>query len=185
VVVEDEQTRLRTMRASDQPLVAGLESFDVFFRRESRRLVGLAYALSGSRLAADDIAQEALMAAYRRWEDVGRLENPAGWVRRVVANKAVSTIRRRISEAKGMSRLASHQPVSQLPPVADETEWIWREVRRLPKRQVQVIALRYYDQLSLSEIAQVLDCSKETVNTHLRRARETLDRRLRRGGETA
>jgi RNA polymerase sigma factor (sigma-70 family) len=183
VAVEDEQARLDAMNGTDQPLVAGLESFDVFFRRESRRLVGLAYALSGSRLAADDIAQDALVAAYRRWEEVGRLQNPAGWVRRVVANKAISTIRRRVSEAKGLTRLASRVTVSQLPDMPDETEWIWREVRRLPRRQVQVIALRYYDQLSLSEIAQVLDCSKETVNTHLRRARETLDRRLQRKGE--
>lgn len=56
-------------------------------------------------------------------------------------------------------------------------------MRRLPKRQIQVIALRYYDQLSLSEIADVLDCSKETVNTHLRRARQTLDRRLQDKGD--
>lgn len=55
----------------EQPLIAGLESFDVFFRRESRRLIGLAYALSGSRLAADDIAQEALLVAYRKWDEVG------------------------------------------------------------------------------------------------------------------
>ena len=83
-----------------------------------------------------------------------------------------------MSEAKGLSRLAMRQPMADLPEIPAESEWIWREVRRLPKRQVQVIALRYYDQLSMSEIADVLDCSKETVNTHLRRARQTLDRRL-------
>lgn len=166
------------------PLVSGLEPFDDFYRREIRRLVGLAYAVSGSRLAADDIAQEAMLAAYRKWDEVGRLDSPAGWVRRVVSNQAVSTVRRRIAEAKGLGRLAARQTVSELPEIPEESEWIWREVRRLPKRQIQVIALRYYDQLSLSEIAEVLDCTKETANTHLRRARQTLDRRLENRGDS-
>jgi RNA polymerase sigma-70 factor, ECF subfamily len=169
---------------SGEPLVSVPESFDVFYRREVRRLVGLAYALSGNRLAADDIAQEALLAAYKKWDEVGRLENPAGWVRRVVSNQAVSAVRRRVSEAKGLRRLASRNTIAEVPELPAETEWIWREVRKLPKRQVQVIALRYYDQLSMSEIAEVLDCSKETVNTHLRRARQTLDRRLSDRGDT-
>jgi RNA polymerase sigma-70 factor (ECF subfamily) len=159
------------------------ETFDSFYAGESRPLVGLAYALSGSRLAADDIAQEALLAAFRRWEEVSNLDNPGAWVRRVVANKSVSLLRRRISEAKVLTRLALHRPVAIVPDMEADSEWLWLEVRRLPRRQVQIIALRYYDQLSLSEIAETLGCSKEAVNTHLRRARETLSRRLGSSGE--
>lgn len=44
--------------------------------------------------------------------------------------------------------------------------------------QIQVIALRYVEELTLAEIASILRCSKESVNTHLRRARATLARRL-------
>lgn len=182
--IEDHIQKRMAVNSPHDPLVSGPEPFDVFYRKEIRRLVGLAYALSGSRLAADDIAQEAMLAAYRNWDDVVRLDNPAGWVRRVVSNKAASAVRRRISEAKGLRRLAARQTVSELPEIAAESEWIWREVRRLPKRQMQVIALRYYDQLSLSEIAKVLNCSKEAANTHLRRARQTLDRRLQSRGDS-
>lgn len=182
--VEDEISQGRFVSSPHDPLVAGLEPFDVFYRREVKRLVGLAYALSGSRLAADDIAQEAMLAAYRRWDEVGRLDSPIGWVRRVVSNQAASAVRRRISEAKGVARLAARQAISELPEIPAESEWIWREVRRLPKRQMQVIALRYYDQLSLSEIAEVLGCSKDSANTHLRRARQTLDRRLTDTGDS-
>jgi RNA polymerase sigma factor (sigma-70 family) len=57
-----------------------------------------------------------------------------------------------------------------------ETEWLWAEVRRLPRRQVQVVALTYVEGLSMPEIARVLGISKESVNTHLRRARGTLAR---------
>lgn len=184
-VVNEDDTRPGTAVSSPHdPLVAGLESFDAFYRREIRRLVGLAYALSGSRFVADDIAQEAMLAAYRKWDEVGRLESPSGWVRRVVSNQAASTVRRRIAEAKGLTRWAGRQPASELPEVPADTEWIWGEVRRLPKRQMQVIALRFYDQLSLSEIAEVLGCSKASANTHLRRARQTLDRRLMSRGDS-
>lgn len=182
--IEDDVHQRTVVNSPHDPLVAGLEPFDDFYRREIRRLVGLAYALSGSRLAADDIAQEAMLAAYRKWDEVGRLDSPSGWVRRVVSNQAASAVRRRIAEAKGLGRLAARQTVSELPEIPAESEWIWREVRRLPKRQMQVIALRYHDQLSLSEIAEVLECSKETANTHLRRARQTLDQRLNKPGDS-
>lgn len=182
--IDDDIDHRLVVSGQQEPFVSAPEPFDAFYRREVRRLVGLAYALSGSRLAADDLAQEAMLAAYKKWDEVGRLENPTGWVRRVVSNQAVSAVRRRVSEAKGLSRLAVRQPIAEVPQIPAESEWIWSEVRRLPKRQVQVIALRYYDQLSMSEIAEVLDCSKETVNTHLRRARQTLDRRLQHRGDT-
>lgn len=178
----DEETKETPTEADHR--VPVVRTFDGFVRENGRRLVGLAYALSGSRSAAEDLAQDALLAAYRRWDEVSRMDDPAAWVRRVVANRAVSLVRRRISEAKGLARLASERPRPDVPPLSAETEGIWAEVRRLPRRQRQVVALRYYGQLSMSEIADVLGCSKESVNTHLRRARTTLARRLPEGDVT-
>lgn len=131
----DNQTDKRHSAASDPdvPVVGRGEPFESFVRREGNRLVGLAYALSGSRSAADDLAQDALLAAYRNWEEVGRLDNPGGWVRRVVANRAVSLIRRRVAEAKTLARLDRPRRADWGELSAD-TEWIWAEVRRLPKR---------------------------------------------------
>jgi RNA polymerase sigma-70 factor (ECF subfamily) len=164
------------------PAVRNPEAFDSFFRREFRLLVGLAYALSGSRVAAEDIAQEALLAAYRRWDEVGILDSPGGWVRRVVANQSVSSIRRRMSEAKGLTRLRMRSESVAWQEMPSDSEWIWSRVRRLPKRQAQVVALRYFGGLSMPEIAYVLGISKESVNTHLRRARDRLAGQLERGG---
>jgi RNA polymerase sigma factor (sigma-70 family) len=62
--------------------------------------------------------------------------------------------------------------------VTGEIDRIWGEVRRLPRRQVQVIALAHIDGLNQVEIADTLGISKESVNTHLRRARQTLARAL-------
>ena len=97
----------------------------------------------------------------------------------MVANRAVSAYRRRHSEAKAVARLAIRLEASTLPEPSADADRIWSEVRRLPRRQAQVVALKYVEQLTMTEIGAVLECSKESVNTHLRRARETLSRRLR------
>ena len=72
-----------------------------------------------------------------------------------------------------LSRLRERH--AELPQVEDE---IWREVAALPKRQAQVIALMFVDDLTVSEIAAVLECEENTVRTHLRRARQSLATRL-------
>jgi RNA polymerase sigma-70 factor (ECF subfamily) len=156
--------------------VRALPQFDSFYAAEFEAVAGLAYALSGSRLGAEDLAQDAFLAAYRRWEEIGRYDNPGGWVRRAVANRSVSVIRRRVVEAKALPRLAGS--VDLLPDLSPEAADVWRAVRRLPNRQAQVIALFYLEDLPLDEIADILDLSVETVRTHLRRARRKLARRL-------
>lgn len=59
-----------------------------------------------------------------------------------------------------------------------ESAHVWEEVRRLPKRQAQVVALRYFDRQKIAEIAQILECSENTIKTHLSRAKQTLAKRL-------
>ncbi|MCI0542981.1 MAG: sigma-70 region 4 domain-containing protein [Actinobacteria bacterium] len=72
----------------------------------------------------------------------------------------------------------SSDETALLPDVTGEIDRIWAEVCRLPRRQAQVITLIYIEDMSLSEIADTLDVSKDTVNTHIRRARQTLASRL-------
>ena len=163
---------------TDAPVIGG-ESFEAFYRSHRTPLVGLAFAISGSRLGADDLVHDVMEAAYRDWDRVQKRDDPAAWVRRMVAYRAVSAYRRRLSEAKAVARLALHRGSPAFPQSSAEADRIWSEVRRLPRRQAQVVALRYVEQLTMTEIGDVLGCSKESVNTHLRRARETLSRRLR------
>ena len=51
-------------------------SFDTFYAREYAALVALAHVLTGSRAHAEDVAQEAMLAAYRLWDDVGDMQRP-------------------------------------------------------------------------------------------------------------
>lgn len=154
------------------------ESFASFYQRERSGMVGLALALSGSRLAAEDLAQEAFIAALRRWDDVGTLDQPAAWVRKVIANNCYSMLRRVKAEARALTRAAVKlrwAPIAEIPEASIE---VWGEVRRLPRRQAETVALYYLAGLTMTEIAAELGCSKDTVNTHLRRARSTLAQRL-------
>ena len=150
------------------------EPFESFYRRELPRLTAFAHALCGAG-SADDVAQEAMLVAFRRWDEVSGFASPEAWVRRVCANKATSVLRRRGSEARAVLRLAT-RPVADTP--ASPGEAFWAEVRRLPRRQAQAAALRYAYDMSLEDIAVVLECSTGSVKVHLSRARKALAQRL-------
>lgn len=146
--------------------------FDSFFVAEYPRLLRLAWALTGRRDVAEEHVQEAFLSAHRQWQRVSTLDQPGAWIRRVVANRCVSAARRRTTEARLLARLRSRSVQEvELPEPADE---LWARVRRLPKRQAQVIALVYVEDLAAAEVAAVLQCSEATVRTHLRRARTAL-----------
>lgn len=154
-----------------------IEEFDAFYKREFSSVVGLAYALSGSRWAAEELAQEAFLAVHHRWNDVGYYEQPGAWVRRVVSNLAISLVRRRLAEARALVKLAARRPEGLQPLDSNDHEF-WQAVRALPKRQAQVIALHYLEDLSVAEIAATLNVAHGTVKTHLHRGRLELARRL-------
>lgn len=149
-----------------------VDSFEEFYRREFAGVLALAYVLSGSRSAAEELAQDAFLAAHQRWDRISEYDDPAAWVRRVCANRAVSALRRRVSEAKALARLGARRVLpDELPPDSDA---FWRAVRRLPRRQAQVVALHYLEDRPLGEVAAVLGCAEGTVKAHLYRARRTL-----------
>ena len=83
-------------------------------------------------------------------------------------NRSMSALRRRAVEVRLLGRLSRlRERHSEVPEVEGE---IWQAVAALPKRQAQVIALMFVDDLTVTEIAAVLECEENTVRTHLRRA---------------
>jgi RNA polymerase sigma factor (sigma-70 family) len=159
--------------ARDQP--DGV-TFDELYRREFRALVALAYGLCGSRSAAEELVQEAFLAAHRRWERIGAYDDPSAWLRRVVVNQSLSAVRRRVAEARAMARLGGRRVLPDTLPERDEA--VWRAVRALPDRQAQAVALYYVDDQSVAEIAEILRCAEGTVKAHLHKARQSLARVL-------
>lgn len=152
-------------------------SFDDFYRKEHRQVLGLAFVLTGSLPVAEDVAQDAFTAAFRHWRTVVACDSPGAWVRRVTCNRAASVVRRRLVEAKALMRLAKRTQTTVELDEGDEA--FWQAVRQLPLRQAQAVALYYFADYSVREIAAVLDCGEGTVKTHLSRARAAVARQLR------
>jgi RNA polymerase sigma factor (sigma-70 family) len=178
----------RDPQASDEPMSPAAAttakptkptSFEDFYRQEYRNMVGLAFVLTGNRWVAEDTAQDALTAAFRRWGKLADYDSPGAWVRRVTCNQAVSVVRRRVREAKAIARLTARlRGDIQDIQLDDDDESFWQAVRSLPARQAQAIALYYFDGYSVSEIADVLQCSEGSVKTHLSRGRAAVAHQL-------
>lgn len=158
------------------PPIRAVADFETFYRREYRPVVGLAYALSGSRIAAEDIAQDAFLAAHKQWDRVAFYDKPEAWVRRVVSNLSVSFFRTRLREASAIARLKS--PGTYLPELPETDATFWKTVRSLPRRQAQSLALHYLEDRAVAEIGEILGCSPSTVKVHLHKGRATLARKL-------
>ena len=150
----------------------GGRDFESFYRDNRRRVVALAYGLTGSASAAEELAQEAFLAAFRRWDRIARYDDPGAWVRRVVVNRSVSRVRRAVAEARAMARLRS-RPMRAIELEAHDDEF-WRAVRALPARQAQVIVMHYVDDSTVDDIAAVLGIAPGTVKATLFQARRTL-----------
>jgi RNA polymerase sigma-70 factor, ECF subfamily len=150
--------------------------FDDFYRAELPRLVALARGLCPPHLA-EDLAQEAMLVAYRRWDHIAWLDSPVGYVRGICLNKAHSTTRRLFTEGRALQRYAV-RPAARVDALDPDSERYWAEVRRLPPRQAQATVLYYALDLPVAEVAATLGCAEGSVKSHLSRARATLALRL-------
>lgn len=165
-----------------------IRSFDAVYGAEWHGLVALGWSLTGSWAAAEELVQDAFADAYRRWDEVGRLDRPGAWVRRAIVNRSASHGRRRSVERRGVLRLAGRAEAEADGPQDDRTgddgvarvqdPDFWAALRALPDRQRACLALHYLDDLPVAEIAHAVGCSAATVKVHLHRGRAALAERL-------
>jgi RNA polymerase sigma-70 factor (ECF subfamily) len=147
------------------------QNYEAFFKAEYRSLVAIGAAMTGSIDVGQDLAQDAMARAYQQWSKVSQYDRPGAWVRRILINFAIDVIRRRGSEIKALTRLPSPDALVVADEPADE---LWRAVRRLPERQRAAVTLYYLEDMSVSDVAHVLDVAEGTVKASLARARATL-----------
>src|SRR5262245_10209430 len=155
---------------------ASVSEFEDVYRRELRSMVALGTSLTGSREVGHDLAHEAMLRAYRAWSKVGTLDRPGAWIRRVLINLAIDHGRRRNRERRALTRLTPAPPLEHSDPTSAR---FWAAVRALPERQRAAIALHYLDDLSIDEIAEILDVTAGTIKTSLFKARHSLAVSLR------
>jgi RNA polymerase sigma-70 factor (ECF subfamily) len=142
-----------------------------FLHTSYPRLVAAVALVCGSRPAAEDAVQEALLRAWERSERGEEIESLNAWVTTVALNQARSGIRRVMAERRARSRLG-HEPVVETP-TGDRID-VERALSTLPRRQRETLVLRYYLQLDTREVAAALGVNEGTVKSALFRARATL-----------
>jgi RNA polymerase sigma-70 factor, ECF subfamily len=146
-----------------------------FLHTSYPRLVAAVALTSGSRPAAEDAVQEALIRAWERSDKGEEIDSLEGWVTTVALNLARSGLRRLRSERRARARL--HASMVGEPPTADRLD-VDRALAALPRRQREVAVLRYYLQLSTREVASALELDVGTVKSTLFRARAALAQAL-------
>ncbi len=139
------------------------ETFDELFLRERGAMVRVAYLITGSTTVAEEVAHDAFVTVYQRWD---RLDNPGGYLRRCVVNAAVRT-KQRHQHGERLAAASMPGPTDAGPEPFDHT---LDAVHRLAPRARALVVLRYYDQLSTEEIADVLQIPPGTVKSGLHRA---------------
>lgn len=157
---------------------SGIEDeFREFVAARSAALLRSAYLLAGDWATAEDLLQTALTKTYLAWRRLGEIEAVEPYARRVLVNTATSWWRR---------RWHGERPTEFLPEraVADATEeqldrdLLWKHVKALPTRQRAVLVLRFYEDMSEAQTAELLDISPGTVKSQTSRALGTLRQRL-------
>lgn len=154
------------------------EQFTAFVTDVWRPLYRTAYVLLGDHGGAEDLVQAALTKTYGSW---GRIREPAaafGYARTVLHNEARSLFRR-----PGWRReIASEDlPDGGYDPDPSDRPAALAALERLPARQRAVIVLRFYDDLSVEQTAQVLGCSPGTVKSQTSHALSKLRHLLAEG----
>lgn len=143
--------------------------FDANFDALFRRAYGVAYRLLGSRSEAEDIAQEALARAFLRWSSIEVYAE--AWVVRVASNLAIGSWRK-------LRRLQPLTMEGATEGLSSDRVDLHRALKGLPRRQREVVVLRYLGDLSEAEIAATLGCSTGSVKTHASRGLEALRKAL-------
>ena len=142
------------------------------------RLVRTAYAVSGDLGVAEDAVQTAFAKAYRSWRRISRMEAPVAYLRKMAVNEVLND--RRL--ARRRHEITSDEPPERAgagsPDDALAHDEMWRAISSLPPRQRAVLVLRYYEDLSEQQIAEVLGCRPGTVKSQASAALATLRTRV-------
>ncbi|MEV6266656.1 SigE family RNA polymerase sigma factor [Kribbella sp. NPDC051936] len=152
------------------------DAFAEFATSRHGALFRYAYLLTGDRGLAEDLVQEALVKTYVGWHRLRDPSNAEAYTRRAITTTAIGWWRRKSWRAE--------RPNDDVPDRAtagdDATAriWLWRELQNLPPRQRAALVLRYYEDLSEPQTAEILGCSVGTVKSQVSDALKKLRTRL-------
>ena len=151
--------------------------FDLFFEHERARLFQALCLVTRNRFEAEELAQDAFLAVYERWDQVREMEDPTGYLYRTAMNAFRSWHRRSALAAKraiGLTR--SDDSIEQL----EEQDVVVRALAPLSARQRAAVVLIDLMGYSSDEAGRMLGVRSSTVRTHVERAHRDLKARMER-----
>ena len=157
------------------------EDFTDFVASRWTPLYRLAYLLAASPTGAEDLLQTALEKAYVRWGRISQMEHPEAYVRRMLVTTLVSSRRRAWLGERPTEHLPEDTEDSCELGVLDHS-LLWPLVCALPDRQRAVIVLRFYEDMSEAQVADVMGCAPGTVKSQTAAAKAALRRALEAAG---
>ena len=152
---------------------------DLLYERHAPAAFRTAYFLTGDRDLAEDLVQDAFVRVTGRFQHLRRQEAFDAYLRRTIVNLFSSHLRRLRLERAELTRERA-QPITSAredPDVALRDD-LWNAVLALPRRQRAALVLRFYEDLSERETAEVLRCSVGAVNSLVVRAMAALRERI-------
>lgn len=147
--------------------------FQAFFEAEYRRLAKALFLLTGDPVESDELAQEALVRAFERWEQVRTMESPVGYVYRTALNLNRSRLRRLASRARHAWSVSREPGPDPLAGVEIRHE-VHRLLATLPRGQREAVILTAWLGMGAEEAGAILGIDPSTVRVQLSRARRAL-----------
>ncbi|HKT02779.1 MAG TPA: SigE family RNA polymerase sigma factor [Rugosimonospora sp.] len=143
--------------------------FGEFVAARSARLIGVAYLLTGDQHAAEDLLQTALVKTAARWRSL-RHADPEGYIRTVMYREQVSRWRRPLWQREVVVGVPPEGATADQSRQVDLRLAVRAELLRLPPAHRAVLVLRFFEDLTETQAAEVLGCSVGTVRSRTHRA---------------
>jgi RNA polymerase sigma-70 factor (ECF subfamily) len=168
------------------------DAFAVVYERHSGSAYALAYRMTGTRGAAEDVAQEAFLSV---WRSGGRYDRRRGsvrsWVLGIVHHRAIDALRRgkvhdrpRVEDEGAAERVEARERTEVEAARREEADAVRRALDTLPREQCQVIELAYFGGFTHSEIAAMLETPVGTVKGRMRLGLRKLREQIGHGAVT-
>lgn len=147
------------------------EGFEAFFRAEHARLLRALFVVTGDRQEAEDLMQEAFLSLWERWDRVGGMADPVGYLYRTALNAHRSRRRRLLRAAR---RMVLREPAPDELALADARDAVSRALARLTVRQRAALVLTEMLGYGSQEAASILGVRPGTVRSLASQARAAL-----------
>ena len=142
--------------------------FTDFVADHGGQLLRTACLVTGDAHLGEDLLQTALAKAYGSWDKVRQADHPVAYVRRLMINAHLSWLRR-LTNTERVHESFSDVAAGDLQIAQAERDEMRQALLRLSPRVRTAVVLRYFDDLSEGETAQLMGCSRSTVNNHVSR----------------